>query len=271
MATQPAVAAAPARLAVDGLHVLFDGVVAVADVSFEVAPGEVVAVIGPNGSGKTTVLNAVNGVVHPTAGRVSLDGHDVTGRRPSTLARLGLARTFQSPGLFDQLDLVTNLLLGRHLQMRSGFLAGMIRLGRSGREERAQRRAVGPLVEQFGLEPFCGEPVGTLSYGTQKRIELARALATEPRLLLLDEPAAGCDADERITMEACIRRAVDSGQGAANGGLSVVLVEHDMATVDALADRVVVLDFGELITTGTFDEVRRDPRVVEAYLGASAR
>jgi branched-chain amino acid transport system ATP-binding protein len=262
-AAQTPIGTSADRVAVDRLQVRFDGVVAVADVSFTVAPGEVVAVIGPNGAGKTTVLNAVNGVVRPTAGRVTYDGLDVTRHRSSALARLGVARTFQSPGLFDQLDLVTNLLLGRHLHMRSGFLAGMVRIGRSQREEREQREAVAPLVDQLGLGTYRDEPVGGLPYGIQKRIELGRALATEPRLLLLDEPAAGCDAGERAAMSDVILRARAAGHE-----LSVILVEHDMAMVGVLADRVVALDFGEVVTTGTFDEVRRDPRVIEAYLGA---
>jgi branched-chain amino acid transport system ATP-binding protein len=188
-------------------------------------------------------------------------GSDVTGRRPTALARLGVARTFQAPGLFPRLDLETNLLVGRHLRQRAGVLAGMVGWGRSQREDREGRRSVRELVERLDLSDYLDGPVGAFPYGIQKRIELARALAGEPRLLLLDEPAAGTDPAERSAMAATL------GEVRREGRLAVLLVEHDMGMVAAVADHVVALDFGQTVAAGTFDEVRRDPRVVHAYLG----
>jgi branched-chain amino acid transport system ATP-binding protein len=250
----------------DGLEVRavtlrFGGITALHDVDLIATPGEVVAVIGPNGAGKTSMLNAINGLVRPTGGSIRVDGREVIGRRPTDIARMGVARTFQSPSLFGSLDVEANLMMGRHLHTHSGFIGGMVWLGRSRREQRQQRAAIEPVIELLDLGPHCGQPVDSLPYGVQRRIGLARAVVMEPRVLLLDEPAAGTDVDEREAMIAAIRRV------SVQFGPAIVLVEHDLDFVDELASRALVLDFGSPIAFGSLDELRFDVRVLEAYLG----
>jgi len=248
-------------LTVEEITMRFGGVTALKDVSFSIEPGELFAVIGPNGAGKTSIFNCLNGVYRPEQGSIRFDGTELVGQRPPAIARLGIARTFQNLGLFVHLNVIDNLMLGRHVRMRAGFISGMAWVGRARREEVANRRRVEEIIELLALEPFRYEPVGTLPYGIQKKIELGRALAMDPKLLLLDEPVAGMNLVEtedmaRLVLE--VRRELE---------LTMILVEHDLQMVMELADRVLVLDFGERIALGTPAEVQANPRVVAAYLG----
>jgi branched-chain amino acid transport system ATP-binding protein len=241
----------------------FAGVKAVDGVDFTVAADELFAIIGPNGAGKTSIFNVISGVYRPQQGRVLLDGADITGRRPDRVARLGVARTFQNVELFRQLTVVENLMLGRHHHMRYGTLAAVAWLGRARREELANRARVEQIVEFLELEQWRRLPVGLLPYGVQKRVELGRALAMEPRLLLLDEPVAGMNLEETEDMA---RYILDIREEL---GIPMILVEHDMGLVMDLADRVLVVDFGVPVACGTPEEVQRNPDVVRAYLGES--
>jgi branched-chain amino acid transport system ATP-binding protein len=249
------------QLEVRNVTLRFGGVTALKDVSFAVESGSIHAIIGPNGAGKTSLLNAVSGVYRPQRGRILLAGEDVTRLSPHARTRLGLARTFQNIALFKGMTVLDNLLIGRHIRQRCGVLAGGVYYGAGRREEVAHRRAVEEIIDFLEIQPIRKQLVGTLAYGLQKRVELGRALALEPELLLLDEPMAGMNAEEKEDMA---RFVIDANE---DRGTTVVMIEHDMGVVMDVSRRVVVLDFGEKIGDGTPDEVKRDPRVQQAYLG----
>jgi branched-chain amino acid transport system ATP-binding protein len=250
-----------ALLEVVDLNLRFGGVTALADVSFEVERGELFAIIGPNGAGKTSIFNCLNGVYRPQHGHINFDGHELLGRKPARIAQLGIARTFQNLGLFVRLNVVDNLMLGRHHLMRSGYVAGMLWWGRARREEIDNRARVEQIIELLELGAHRYTPVGLLPYGIQKRVELGRALAMEPKLLLLDEPVAGMNVEETEDMARYILEVKDETD------VAMILVEHDMRMVMDIADRVMALEFGVPVATGRPHEVQADQRVIEAYLG----
>jgi branched-chain amino acid transport system ATP-binding protein len=250
-------------LRVDQVSVRFGALVALDGVSFTVEPGTIHALIGPNGAGKSTCLNVLSGVYRPDAGNVYLGEQELTRLRPHRIARLGVARTFQNIELSGAQTVEDNLLLGRHHLMRAGLVATALGLPAVAREERRHRARAREIADFLGLSPALDRPAALLPYGLRKRLEVARALALEPRVLLLDEPVAGMDAAETTGMAAVIhavRTELD---------LTVVLVEHDMGLVMRIADRVTVLDFGRRIFDGVPAEMASDPAVVEAYLGGA--
>jgi branched-chain amino acid transport system ATP-binding protein len=254
------VAATP-MLEVADLTLRFGSVTAFEDVSFAVTRRELFAVIGPNGAGKTSLFNVLSRVYQPTAGGVRFEGADLLALRASGLAGVGFARTFQNLGLFGDLTALDNVLIGRHHLMRSGALRSGLWLGYARREERRHRAAALEALAFTGLAGQADAPVRTLPFGVRKRIEIARALAMEPKLMLLDEPVAGMSVDEREEITALVRRLHSERE------LTLLLVEHDMNMVMRIAQRVLVLDFGQMIALGPPAEIQRDDRVIRAYLG----
>jgi branched-chain amino acid transport system ATP-binding protein len=252
-------------LSFDDVHLSFAGVKAINGVSFEVGERELFAVIGPNGAGKTSIFNVLSGVYRPQQGRVMFHGTDLIGRRPHRIAKLGMARTFQNVELFSNLTVVDNLMLGRHTHVTYGTAAAFAWLGKAHKEELRHRGVVEEVIDFLELAQWRRHPVGLLPYGVQKRVELGRALAMEPKLLLLDEPVAGMNMEETEDMARYILDVRDELD------VPMIMVEHDMGLVMDLADRVLVVDFGSPITTGTPAEVQRNPDVIRAYLGEEHR
>ncbi|HWH26679.1 MAG TPA: ABC transporter ATP-binding protein [Pseudolysinimonas sp.] len=252
-----------AQLDVTGVSVRFSGVHVLNDVSFSADPGSIHALIGPNGAGKSTLFNVLSGIYRPVVGSVSIDDKEIVGLKPYRVARVGVGRAFQNNSMFESLTVEENLLLGRHRLMRSGVVRGGLRLPFARNEEREAREKVREIAEFLEVDHLLSHDAGDLSYGDAKRVDVARAVCTEPRLLLLDEPAAGVHTHEKIKMQQMITRI------ARELGTTILLVEHDMGVVMGTSDRITVLNFGTVLITGTPEEIRNDPKVIEAYLGHS--
>ena len=250
-------------LEVEGVSLSFGGVRALSEVSFDVREHEVRAIIGPNGAGKSSMLNVINGVYHPQKGTIRYLGREFHDMDPHAVALSGIARTFQSLALFKGMSVLDNIMSGRNLKMHSNILSQALRIGPALREEIEHRAAVEQIIDFLEIQAYRKTPVGRLPYGLQKRVDLARALAMEPRILLLDEPMAGMNMEEKQDMCRFILDVNDQF------GTTVVLIEHDMSVVMDISDRVVVLDYGKKIGDGSPDDVRANQAVLDAYLGVS--
>jgi len=262
------------KIRIDNLSLTFGGVKALTDISLDIKGSEILAIIGPNGAGKTCLLNCINGFYKPQRGEIYYEDQRITRIRPDKAARLGLARTFQNIELYTGLNTLDNIMAARHVLMKQNFVSGALYFGWAHKEEIEHRKTVEDIIDFLEIEPIRKKVVGALPYGMRKRVELGRALALEPKVLLLDEPMAGMNLEEK---EDIARFIIDifEGQGDTypespvlrDGVSCVVLIEHDMGVVMDLADRIVVLDFGRIIAEGTPAEIRTNPQVISAYLG----
>lgn len=248
-------------LTIEDVTLTFGGLNALSDVAVEIKPGLITSIIGPNGAGKTSLLNCISGFYHPNSGKIFYGDHDLSHASPHQVAKLGIARAFQNIELFSGLSVIDNLMLARHKQLKYNLLQAVVYFGKASRQEAENRQFVEDVIDFMELEPYRKRNVGSLSYGVQKRVEVARALTMAPELLLLDEPMAGMNIEEKEDM---VRFIMDIQQ---ERNISVVLVEHDLGVVMDISDRVHVFDFGLLIGSGKPGEVASDPKVIEAYIG----
>lgn len=249
---------------INNLSISFGGLVALNNISFDVNKGEIFAIIGPNGAGKTTLFNCINGIYSPDEGEILFKNHKLQGRKPDRVAKLGIARTFQNIELFSHMNTMENIMLGRHIYIKAGLFHGAFMWGKrsfAGREEVAHRRKVEEIIDLLDLQSVRNKLVGGLPYGIQKQVELARALALQPELLLLDEPCAGMNAEEKQDMIFWIKDIQDEL------GVTILLIEHDMTMVMDISSRILVINFGSSITEGTPEAVQKHPEVIKAYLG----
>jgi branched-chain amino acid transport system ATP-binding protein len=249
-------------LRIEGLSKVFGGIHAIKDLSFSIREGTIHSVIGPNGAGKTTLFNLITGVYTPTVGRILLEERDISGIAPFRLARLGVSRTFQNLQICQNMSALENVMMGRHLHLNSHFLPAMLRLPGIVRGDRACRGKAAELMAFVGLENYLDADADSMPYGALKRLEIARALAAEPRLLLLDEPAAGLNPRETAQIDRLIQKVASSG-------VTIMLVEHDMKLVMGISDHILVLDYGKKLAEGTAEEIRNNPDVIAAYLGGA--
>jgi len=250
-------------LKVDGLSKEFGGVHAIEDLSFVINPGTIHSIIGPNGAGKTTLFNLITAVYTPSCGKILFDDKDIAGKKPYELAAMGMSRTFQNLQIFFNMPAIENVMVGHHLHLNRRFLPSLLRLPAVVRRDRECRDYCASLMEFVGLSRYVGADAASMPYGALKRLEIARALAAKPRLLLLDEPAAGLNATESREIDEVIKKVAQTG-------VTVVLVEHDMKMVMGISDAILAIDYGRKLAEGTPAEVRANPAVVSAYLGAHA-